>query len=527
MRRLTGLDASFLYLETPNNHMHVASTYIYDPADAPDYGFDRVRTLVENRLHLLPPFRRRLVVVPFGLHHPFWIEDPDFDLDYHLRRATLRAPGDKFALAEFAADFMSRPLDRRRPLWEMYVVDGLEGGKVAMLSKTHHCAIDGASGAELTANLLDLTPEPVIHQPPPWTGERVPSELEMFGYAVNSLAKQPAQLVQAVQSLVTTTRAKRSRREAEPDKATPPGMFKSPRTSLNVPIGPHRSFGFTSVTLDDIKTIRAAFGGTVNDVVLAVCAGALRQYLLTRDELPDDPLVAMVPISVRTQDQKGAMGNRVANMLVSLATNVADPGERFAAIRQATAASKEQANAIGADTLSNWTEFAAPALAARAARLYSSMRLAERHKPAFNVTISNVPGPNIALYSAGALMTEWYPMGPIFDGTGLNMTVMSYRGVVHFGLVACRETVPDVWGLAAMVDQSFAELLIAARPSSDPTATAKTATRAPRRRSSATADNPLKGTGAPASRVTRAAAAKSAKSPSSAARARPKPPSRG
>ena len=200
MRRLTGLDASFLYLETPNNHMHVASTYIYDPGDAQGYSFERVRALVENRLHLLPPFRRRLVNVPFGLHHPIWIEDPDFDLDYHLRRATLPAPGDKFALAEMAADFMSRPLDRRRPLWEMCIVDGLEGGKVAMLSKTHHAAIDGASGAELTANLLDLSPETVIHQPPVWTPERVPSDVEMLAYAVNSLAKQPTALVTAIRT---------------------------------------------------------------------------------------------------------------------------------------------------------------------------------------------------------------------------------------------------------------------------------------------------------------------------------------
>ena len=205
MRRLTGLDASFLYLETPNNHMHVAATYVYDPATGPEgHSFERVKQLVANRLHLLPPFRWRLVEVPFGLHHPLWIEDPDFDLDYHVRRASLPAPGDDRVLAEFAADFMSRPLDRRHPLWEMYVVDGLAGGKIAILSKTHHAAIDGASGAELTANLLDVSPETVVYPPqdPPWVPERVPSDAEMLTYALKSLVRQPAKFVEAVKTSV-------------------------------------------------------------------------------------------------------------------------------------------------------------------------------------------------------------------------------------------------------------------------------------------------------------------------------------
>ncbi len=478
MRRLTGLDASFLYLETPNNHMHVAGTYIFDPSELPGgYSFDRVKELIGNRLHKLPPFRWRLVEVPFGLHHPIWIEDPDFDLDYHVRRTALPAPAGMKELAEFAAEVMSRPLDRRRPLWETHIVEGLEHGYVAMISKTHHAAIDGASGAELSTNLFDLSPEPEIFDAPEWKPERIPSDSEMLVYALNSLSKQPVLFAKAVKDTVTMALTLRNR--PVPEGITPPpAPFTAPRTSLNAPITPHRSFAVGEISLDEIKKIRKQFGGTVNDVVLAICAGALRQYLIAGSELPMESLVAMVPISVRSADQKGAMGNRVSNMFVALATQIADPVERLQEIQKGTTQAKEQANAIGAETLSNWAEFAAPAVAARAARLYSSMKLADKHRPLFNLTISNVPGPQAPLYSAGAKLVAWYPMGPIFDGGALNMTVMSYCGVVYFGLVACRETV-RVDELSAYVSDSAAELVKAAEQGysstglTDPTQTLK------------------------------------------------------
>ncbi len=463
MRRLTGLDASFLYLETPNNHMHVAGTYIFDPSDIPGgYSFARVKELIANRLHKLPPFRWRLVEVPFGLHHPIWIEDPDFDLDYHVRRTALPSPGGQAELNGLAADIMGRPLDRRRPLWEIHIVEGLENGHVAMISKTHHAAIDGASGAELSTNLLDLGPEPVIYDDAPeWKAERMPSDSEMLVYAFNSLSKQPALLAKTLKDTVGMALTMRNR--PKPEGITPPpSMFSAPRTSINVPLTPHRLFATADVTLDDIKKIRRVLGGTVNDVVLALCSSVLRTYLIEESELPNEPLVAMVPISVRSSDQQGAMGNRVSNMFVSLATQIADPVERLRVIQNGTRQAKEVASAIGADTLSNWAEFAAPALAARAARLYSSMKLADKHRPAFNVTISNVPGPQFPLYSAGAKLTAWYPMGPIFDGGGLNMTVMSYCGTVHFGLVACKETVPRVNDIAAGLADAVTELLKAA-----------------------------------------------------------------
>ena len=530
MLRLTGLDATFLYMETPSNHMHVASTVILDPSTAPGgYSFDKARALIENRLPLLPPFRRRLVEVPFGLHHPIWIEDPDFDLDYHVRRAALPSPGGRQELEEFAADVFGRPLDRTRPLWEMYIVEGLEGGHIAVVSKTHHAAIDGVSGAELTVNLLDLSPESVVVPPPdpPWKPDRVPTDIEMLTYAMNSLARQPLAAFKAARrtaSMVLNLR----RRNRQPNVNPPPAPFAAPKTFLNTAITAHRRFAMTAVALDDVKQVKNALGGTVNDVVLAVCAGALRKWLADHGEDHDEDLVGMVPISVRTEDQKGEMGNRVSAMLVKLVSTLDDPAERLAAIRDATKDAKEQDKAISADVLTDWMEFAAPALAARAARLASSLRVFDRlSHPIFNLVISNVPGPPIPLYSAGARVMGIWPMGPITDGTGLNITVMSYLDAVNFGLVACRELAPDLDALARYIDESMEELLKAAAKGAGASSGAATAAASTgsRRRSSggstskptagrAASDRPARKTATTASKPRRTpAAARAAASP--------------
>ena len=478
MQRLTGLDATFLYLETPSSHMHVASTAIFDPSDVPGgYSFEKVKAMVANRLPLLPPFRRRLVTIPFSLHHPLWIEDPDFDIDYHVRRAALPAPGGEAELAELAGDIMARPLHRSRPLWEMYVIEGLEGGYIATVTKTHHAAIDGVSGAELTANLLDLSPETMWLDPAEdtWTPDRIPSDAELVGYAMQSLARQPIAAAKAVRRTAEAALNVR-RRNRLPETAPPPAPFSAPNTSINAAITPHRKFAVTQMSLDDVKQVKNTLGGTVNDIVLALCAGALRRYFEAKGEQVEGSLVGMIPISVRAEDEQGAMGNRVSSMLVSLASDVDDPLERLAVIRSATKDAKEQDKAIGADTLTNWAEFAAPAVAARAARLYSNMKIADRHRPLFNVTISNVPGPPFPLYSAGARMVALYPMGPIMDGGALNMTVMSYMDTMNFGLVACAETVPDVGDLANYLDEALEELQKLANEQSKP---AKSTTKSP------------------------------------------------
>ncbi|MBA3654447.1 MAG: wax ester/triacylglycerol synthase family O-acyltransferase [Actinobacteria bacterium] len=464
MQRLTGMDATFLYTETTAAHMHVTGVSIFDPSSVPGgYQFSKVRDLVENRLQLLPPFRRRLAEIPFGLHHPLWIEDPDFDLDFHIRRAALPAPGGERELAEFAAEVNSRPLDRTRPLWEMYVIEGLENGLIATVTKTHHAAIDGVSGAELTVNLLDLEPEPMVVPPedPPWQPDKVPTDLELVGFALASLARQPVAAVKAARRTAEMAITLR-RRNREPGITPPPAPFSAPKTSINVSITPHRRVAFSEVSLDDVKMVKNALGGTVNDVVLAICSGALRRYFEERKELPDEPLVAMVPISVRTEDQKGAMGNRVSSMFVNLNSDIDDPVKRLLAIQDGTKDAKDQEKAVSAEALTDWTEFAAPAVAARAFRLLSNTRILDRARPIFNVTISNVPGPNFPLYSAGARMVAMYPLGPILDGGALNMTCMSYMGSMFFGLNADRDAVPEVDRIAAYLNDALAELVKAA-----------------------------------------------------------------
>lgn len=448
MKRLSGLDAGFLYMETPTSFMHVASLMVLDPTTAPDgFDFDALRALYASRLHLAPPFRRRLVEVPLGLNHPIWIEDPDFDLDWHLRRVRVPTPGGMRELCRLAADLVAIPLDRSRPLWEAWFIEGLEGGDVGLLTKVHHAAIDGASGEELMVALLDLSPEPEPRPDPerPWQPEHVPTDTEMVGHALWSLAQQPARAVKTARRTVEAALRIRELNRRDPSADPPPSPFSAPRTSFNAALTAERAFATASLPLGTVKAVKNAAGTTVNDVVLTVCAGALRAYLDQRGERPDGPLVAMVPVSVRTEDQRGTQGNRVSSMLTSLATDLDDPAERLAAIAGGMAAAKEQHHAIGADTLQDWVEFAAPAVAGQAARLYSSMRIADRHRPLFNVTISNVPGPPFPLYLAGARMRATYPMGPIFDGGGLNITVMSYQEQMDFGLVVCPALVPDPW----------------------------------------------------------------------------------
>jgi WS/DGAT/MGAT family acyltransferase len=462
MQRLTGLDASFLYLETPSSHMHVASLIVLDPTEtgAP-VSLEEVKRVYGERLHLAPPFRRRLVEVPFGLHHPLWIEDPDFDLDFHIRSTAIPSPGGVEQLTNLVSRLVALPLDRSRPLWEVWVIDGLEGGRVGCLSKVHHAAIDGASGNELTVALLDLTPEIAYHEPEEeWVADRIPTDAELLGYAATSLARQPVRVAKAGVKTAGAALAVR-RRNRETPRLAPPSPFSAPHTSFNTAITPRRSFAFRSVSLPAVKAIRKKTGATVNDVVLALCSGALRRYLEKQGEEPEGPLVAMVPVSVRSADEKADLGNRVTSVFASLATDVEDPRERLDVIHECMVDVKEQQQAIGADTLGDWAEFAAPALAGTAARLYSRTRMADRHRPLFNVTISNVPGPSFPLYSIGARMEAIYPIGPIMDGGGLNITVMSYLDSLDFGILACPDVLPDVWQLADGLQEALEELVAA------------------------------------------------------------------
>jgi diacylglycerol O-acyltransferase / wax synthase len=466
MEQLTGLDAAFLAVETPTAHMQVMGIVVLDPATIPGEGphsyYERVRAVLEARLHLVPPLRRRIVEVPFGFQVPSWIEDPDFDLDYHVRRAALPAPGGPRELAAFCADIASRPLDRDKPLWESYVVEGLEHGYQAFVTKLHHSMIDGVAGVSILAALFDLeatTPAEPLQPPEEWVPERVPGEAEMLGRAVVSIVQHPPNVVRATMNFVPgVVRAIRRARTQDLKVALP---LTAPRLSLNRTITAHRVISLSSVSLADLKAVKNALGVTVNDVVLAVMAGALRSYLLRRDELPDKPLVAAIPTSVRTADDD-QFGNRVSSMFAALPVEIADPIERVHAVAESMSGAKGVHEEVGPSTLQDWAATATPAMFNRAMRAYTRLRIGQRLRPIINVIVSNVPGPPWPLYLAGAQMVAIHPMGPIFDDCGLNATVISYLDHVDFGFLACRELVPDVDYLAGFVPDALTELMKAA-----------------------------------------------------------------
>jgi diacylglycerol O-acyltransferase / wax synthase len=458
---LTGLDASFLYLETRTAHMHVASAIVVDPSTAPDgtLTVGRMKDYISARLHLAPPFRRRLVTIPLRLDHPMWIEDPDFDLDYHVRRAALPAPGGMRELGEFMGDFMSRPLDRSRPLWEMWVVEGLEGGRVAICNKTHHAAIDGVSGAELLAAILQLSPD----QEPPapaaeWQPEREPHDLRLLAGAGVRIATRPWKAVGAARRLAeSATGVVRQSRSAHSE--TPPAPFAAPMTMMNGAIGPHRRVAFAELPLAEAKAIKQRLSGTLNDVILTVVAGALRRHLHEHGEPTDQSLVGMVPISTHAAPESGDSGNQVSAMLVGLPVDVADPVERLARVATSTAGAKEQHGAVGATTIQQLVELAPAGVSSLAARAYTRAGGANRHRPIWNLIISNVPGPRIPLYCAGARLEAMYPIGPVHEMVGLNITLFSYADTIFVGMNGDRDLMPDLEDLGGALHESFDELL--------------------------------------------------------------------
>lgn len=467
MERLSGLDASFLYLETPTLHMHVAMAMTFDSSTVPGgYSFDRIKERIGTRIGAAPVFQRRLLEVPLHLGHPVWIDDAEFDIDYHVRLAALPRPGTFRQLADIAGDISGRPLDRSKPLWEMWVIEGLIGGHVGFVVKMHHSTVDGVSGAELLSVLFDLEPDPVRPiDAQDMTDHHVPTPTELVARAMVARTFRPFEVAR---DLVRTGQRVLDVRKVRIGSESRPGLGKAalplsaPRTSLNATLTRRRSVAFADIGLDDVKRLKAAMGTTINDVVLAVCTGALRSFLIAGEELPDKPLVALVPVSVRPDNPDAPGSNKVSSMFVQLPTELADPLERLEFIHQGTKGAKEEHHALGADTLLNWAEHATPNVFANAARLYSRMHLADRHRPLANLIVSNVPGPDFPLYLAGAELQTGFPLGPVVDGMGLNVTIMSYRGTMHWGITCCPEAVPRVWELAAGIPAALDELLTAA-----------------------------------------------------------------
>jgi WS/DGAT/MGAT family acyltransferase len=453
-------------------HMHMGAVLVLEPAEhlrgePPALIAERIRGVVEERLHLAPLLRRRAVRVPFGLHHPVWVDDPGFDLDFHLQRASVPAPGGPGELAAFVSATMGRPLDPSRPLWEMHVVEGLESGHLAVIPKIHHAAIDGVAGAETLAAFLDLSPEGRSIEPPPrpWRPEPVPTDMELLGYSLSSLTREPERAVGALRRTfgAVADLSRRNRRLREEDELDPPpAPFRAPRTSLNGSISTQRRTAFAEVSLEDVQLVRRAFGGTVNDIVLTAVSGALRRLLAERGETPEDPLVAMVPMSVRTEEERAVQGNRLSAMLVSLASTSADPVARLRLVAEGARLAKEQSRVLSADLIRGWAQLALPALSSRVARLSGNLRLFDHLPPLFNVVVSNIPGPDFPLWWAGSRLVAMYPLGPILEGVGLNVTVISYMGTLHVGVVGCRELVPEVEHVAHLFTEAVGELVKAA-----------------------------------------------------------------
>ena len=491
MEQLSGMDASFLYFETPNAPNHIGSFAIYDQSTAPGgrVTFKGILRNVEKRLHLSRCFRQRLVHVPLELDHPYWLEDPDFDLEFHIRHIALPHPGDWRQLCIQVARIHARPLDLNRPLWEMYVIEGLDSvegvpeGSFAVFTKIHHAAIDGVSGAELAAAVHDLTPQAKPSEPEEdWIPERQPDLLELVARTTANNIRYPFRFAQVLSR--TAPRLMSMLQGGGEDEVE--GAGPVPRTRFNGTVSSHRVIGGVDFSLDDIREIRKRVpGATVNDVILAICSGALRNYLEFHGELPIDSLVAMAPISVRTEDERGTAGNKISTMSVTLFTSIADPIARLEAIHEGTRSSKATAEAVGARTMTDITQFVPGNLAGLAARLYTRLGLANNIRPFLNTVITNVPGPQIPLYFTGARMVSLYGLGPVLDGMGLIHPVFSCSGRISISFTSCRDMIPDPGFYASCIQDSFDQLHKAAthkRKAPKRTAARKTkARKAPKR----------------------------------------------
>ena len=489
MRQLTALDQQFLALENSRNYGHVGAMSIYDPSTAPagELTLPRLQSLIAERLPLVPPFRWRLATVPFNLDYGYWVDDPDFDLEFHVREIALAPPGTDAQLAEQVARIYARPLDRARPLWELYLIHGLPNDRVAVMSKIHHAVIDGMSGAEIMGSLFDPTPQGRDTPLPSGTEatDTKPSDLSMLARGLLGLPRYPIRVIKSapralpnlaeVQSFAAIPGVKALGRAAAGaqralGRDTVVGRLDltPPRTSFNGRVSAHRRYAFGRLSLDDIKDVKNHYGCTVNDVVVAICAGAVRRWLVEHDELPSEPLIAQIPVSVRREHQQGTYGNRILLMTAPLHTEIEDPVARLQTTHESLLEMKERHRALPAELLQDANNFIPPALFSRAARLTFSLGASRASRPAWNLVISNVPGPQFPLYMAGARLEAHYPISVITDGMGLNITVMSYCGQLDFGIVADREQMPDLWSLMGWLGEALEELRPPARPHAEP-----------------------------------------------------------
>jgi diacylglycerol O-acyltransferase len=456
--RLSPLDVSFLYMETPTTAMHVGGACVLDPPEG-GFDYDRLVELIGQRIGLVPRYRQKVKWVPGHLANPVWVDDPDFDVTYHVRRSALPKPGTRQQFKDLVARLQSRQLDRNRPLWEIYLVEGLEDGKVAIVTKTHHAMVDGISAVDIGTVILDLEPTPREVPADDWAPRKEPGSAGLVAGAVSDFLTRPSGAIDTVRSAVVDVRATAAKVTTVAGGVLAQARLmarQAPGTPLNVPIGEQRRFGMADTLLEDYKTVRKAHGGTVNDVVLATVSGALRTWLLTRGEkvTPTTVVRAMVPVSVRADVQKGELGNRVSSYFVDLPVGEASAVMRLHQVSFAMRGHKESGSSVGADALVQLSGFAPPTIHALGARTASVMT-----RRLFNLVVTNVPGPQFPLYAAGARMLSMYPVVPLAKNQAVSIGLTSYDGGVFYGLNADRDAMPDIDVLASCLEESLAELV--------------------------------------------------------------------
>lgn len=461
--RLSAVDVSFLAQEGPSSHMHIGAVTVFE---GPPPAFEELSDLLRSRLHLVPRYRHRLATLPLGSGRPLWVDDPDFDLEYHLRQTALPPPGSWEQLMNLTSRVFSQQLDRSKPLWEMWVVEGLDDGRWALISKTHHALIDGISGVDLATVLFDLQPVPrtVEGTGVPWRPRRPPSGVELLAGGVRGLVRAGLRLSErAVRAAAHPDRTLHSGVEALEGigEIVWAGLNPAPETPLNVEIGPHRRFVGVRNRLDDFKLVKSTFGTTVNDVVLAVVAGALRGWLRSRGVRTEGlELRALVPVSIRAADEHGQLGNRLAVVRGPLPVYIADPLARLLAVKEAMDGLKESKQALGAETLAGVQEFAPPTILAQASRINFSTRL-------FNLIVTNVPGPQIPLYVCGRELQDVFPVAFLPQRHALAVAIMSYNGSINFGLLGDFDALPDIDTIASGVELEVDALARLARERRD------------------------------------------------------------
>jgi WS/DGAT/MGAT family acyltransferase len=453
--RLTGLDASFLHLESEAQPMHVGSLATFEGApffdEAGSFRLEDAREVILSRLHLVPRFRKKLMTVALGQGRPIWVDDHDFDLNYHVRLTALPNPGNEEQLKTLMGRLQSTVLDRRRPLWELWFVEGLEGDRVAIIQKTHHALVDGISGVDVATVLLDFEPNPEPTRAPTWRPEAPPTAAELLRDSIVERATVPAEILRSVRAALRGPRQVATRLAKAAQTVVSMGGL-APRTPMNVAVGPHRRVEFVRAELAPVKEAKRTLGGTVNDVVLAAVAGGLRHFLEARGEAVDGlTLKAFVPVSVRDESQRMALGNQVSGLMVDLPVGIVDPVERLNALSAQTRHLKETRQALGAEVLTGLADYAPATLVSLAARLMPFQR-------SINIGVTNVPGPQVPLYCMGAKMLEAFPYVGAFAGAAVVVAVLSYNGALGFTLTGDRNAIPDLGVFAEGIEKSLAEL---------------------------------------------------------------------